>query len=469
MVASANARTASAKPVLVFVHGFGSDETCWGRLLELLSGDPEITSRYEFERFPYPTEWLELKPWQRLPSLREAADKLKNFLDSERFRDRSLTLIGHSQGGLVIHAYIARLLEDGEGRRLEPVRQVITLATPHLGSTFLSGPRRLFYRFVDNAQERGLRALDPDTARIVGIVEQRAADAAVAGGSSWPIPVSCFGGLRDNIVLPASAQGPFASYKSISGNHSTILQPKDTEDDRYSELAEVLLDPGGHPHVFEVEQYTTRIAPRPVPLQTFRIRLGEDSYREVVTDNVCELDRGVRFARSNQCQAQFKIRYRAFGGSCFVANPSHRNEAGQLAGEYESGGDNLDFLFTPELEKPEVEYALPLTIYNGFGEGRRDVHFHFGTLSMGGMAFYRKLTYELDLSAYLDAGSAVTVTPTLYWHPTDRPCKECKGLRAHHERVAPVAENERGVWRWELENMREGVADLLWNVAARAR
>lgn len=468
MAAAVNARTKPAKPVVVFVHGFGSAKRCWMPLVKLLRKNRAIASAYTFRCFPYPTEWLALKPWQRVPSLQEAAEKLANFLDSEPFRDRALTLVGHSQGGLVIHAYIAQMLKEARGRELASIRQVVTFATPHLGSTFFASLRRLAGRFVDNSQERTLRAFSPETAAIVRTVQQRAAEAAEAGDASWPIPVCCFGGLSDNIVQPASAQGPFPLFKSLQGNHSTILRPKSHEDDRYREFAEVLLDPGGHPHVFEVEHYRTRIAVRPVPLQTFRIRLGEDSHREVVTDNICELNRSVRFARSNQCQAQFKIRYRAFGGSCFVANPSHRNEAGQLAGEYESGGDNLDFLFTPELKKPDVEYALPLTIYNGFGEGRRDVHFHFGPLSMGGMAFYRKLTYELDLSGYLDAGYAVTAVPTLYWHPTDRPCKECKGLRAHHERVPPVAENERGIWRWELENMREGVADLLWDVAPRS-
>jgi hypothetical protein len=229
----------------------------------------------------------------------------------------------------------------------------------------------------------------------------------------------------------------------------------------------VLLDPIGHPHVFEVDHYKTTIAVSPLPMQKFRIKLGEDNYREVEADNVCELTRTVEFPRNNQCQSQFMIRYLAFGGSCFVPSVSHNNEAGQLVSEYEqSAGKSFAFWFTPELKKPDEEYALRLTIYNGFGEGRRDVHFHMGPLSVGGMAYYRKLTYELDLSKYIELGYAVTSTPTLYWHSKDPgECKRCKDLRTPLKRVQPVAENAQGLWRWELLNVRGGVTNLVWDVA----
>ncbi len=190
--------------------------------------------------------------------------------------------------------------------------------------------------------------------------------------------------------------------------------------------------------------------------------------REIATDNICELTRSVRFARNNQCKGPFKIRYLSFAGSAFEARPSPDNEAGQLAGEYEqSGGTKIDFLFTPK--EPDEKYELPLTIYNGFGEGRRDVHFHLGPRSVGGMAYFRRLTYELDLRAYLAAGWTITAPPALYWHPRDPgDCKGCKDLRRHHERlIPPVAAGEDGVWRWELADVRGGVTDVFWDVAPR--
>jgi len=462
-----NTQATSSKAVIVFVHGFGSSKDCWDHLLEKLRDDKNITSRFDFDCFGYPTPRFNVNPLQRIPRLKEVSKRLKEYLDSEKFWNREITLVGHSQGGLVIHAYIENMLTKGYGRQLEWIRQIITFATPHYGSTTLFFLRRFVYWLFDNPQERSLRVLDPDTAEIVGAVAQRAAETSEANELNWPIAVHCFGGLRDNVVLDSSAKGPFRNYKPLEGNHFTILKPEDREDDRYREFTEALLDPVGHPHVFEVEHYKTTIAVSPVPMQKFKIKLGEDNYREVETDNTCELTRTVRFARNNQCQSRFRIRYLAFGGSCFVPRVSHKNEAGQLASEYEqSAGTKVDFLFTPEPKRPDEEYALSLTIYNGFGEGRRDVHFHLGPISVGGMAYYRKLIYELDLSKYIELGYAVTSAPVLYWHPKDPGnCSGCKDLRTPLRRVQPVAENVQGLWRWELANVREGVVDLVWDVA----
>ena len=457
-----------SKAVIVFVHGFGSSGGCWTPLMKLLREDEAINSRFDFDSFDYSTLLFDFHPLRRIPSLKDVSEKLREHLDSEKFRDRQLTLVGHSQGGLVIHAYLKDMLTNGQGRKLKWNRQVITLATPHLGSTTASLLRRLVFRFFDNPQERTLRVHDPATAEIVGTVVQRAAETNKADDLNWPIPVYCFGGLRDDVVVKASAQGPFANYKPLEGDHSKILVPKDRQDDRYRELAEILLDPVGHPHVFEVEHYKTTIALSPVAMQKCRIKLGEGQVREVETDNLCELTRTVQFARNNRCQSRFKIRYLAFGGSCFTTKfISHKNEAGQLASEYEqSAGTKLDYLFTPRSESPDEEYMLGLTIYNGFGEGRRDIHFHLGPNSVGGMAYYRKLTYELDLSKYMEAGYVVTSAPTLYWHSEDPGnCRECKNLRTPGKRVQPVAESVQGLWRWELVNVRDGVADLVWDVA----
>lgn len=463
-------QVSSSKGVIVFVHGFGSSPDCWIPLLDLLRKDEAITSRFDFDCFRYPTPRFNFNPLRRIPRLKEVAEKLRDHLDSKEFWDREIMMVGHSQGGLVIHAYIAHMLAKSRGRQLQPIRQVITFATPHYGSTTLFFLRRIASRlfwFFDNPQERSLRVHDPDTAEIVNAVAQHASKTNEANEGNWPIPVHCFVGLGDDVVPEASAKGPFASHKSIEGDHFEVLTPESHEDGRYRELTELLLDPVGHPHVFEVEHYKTTIAMKPVPLQKFRFRLGEDNYREVETDNLCELTRTVWFARHNQCQSQFKIRYLAFGGSCFEASTSHENEAGQLASEYEqSGGTKLDFLFTPEPGKPKEAYTLRLKIYNGFGEGRRDVHFHLGPPSVGGMAHYRRLTYELDLRPYIELGYAVTSAPVLYWHPKDPGnCKGCKNLRSHSQPVQQVAENVQGIWRWELTDVREGVADLVWDVA----
>ncbi len=458
--------TAPSKAAAVFVHGFGSSPACWDGLCALLEQDDAVTSRFDLHLFEYPTALVNTVPvLQRIPRLAELAEKLKDYLDSEPFWNRDVTLIGHSQGGLVIHAYLRHMLSEAEARQLEPVRQVITFATPHGGSTTLPFLRRVLARVFDNPQERALRVLDPETAEVVRTVKERAATASEATATSWPVPVYCFGGLSDKVVPEASAKGPFKSSKMLSGDHFTILRPKDRQDDRYAEFTEVLLDPG-HPKVFEIERYETRIAVRPVPRQAFTVKLGDGAFREVETDNVCELRRTVQFARGNRCRSLFNIRYSSSSGSAFTYSTSHQNEARHIANEYEKSGDKIDFKFAPRPKRPHEKYALGLEIYNGFGRGRRDVHFHLGPNTVGGLARYRSLTYELDLSAYVRSGYAVPSAPRLYLHREDPGnCRSCLTRRNELEPIPPAAEDARGLWRWELFNLREGVVDVVWDVA----
>ena len=448
----------------MFVHGFGSSRKCWDTLVNLLQSDRAITERFDFDFFEYPTDWVKLKPTERIPGHKELAQKFRAFVASEGFANRDITLVGHSQGGLIIHAYLNYMVEESWGKQLEPIRQVITFATPHYGSNLFSGLRRLFSPFIDNPQERRLRTLDEDLSDVVRKVNNRIATTHQADGAHWPIPVHCFGGLSDNVVPKASAQGPFVSYTPLTGNHSTILEPANKDDDRYRELKEVLLDPVGHPHVFEIEHYDTTIIVRPVERQTFAVHLGGGRTREIETDNVCELNRTVRFANNNVCQEEFKIRYLAFEESCFEADMSHDNAAAQLKSEYRAG-EKIDFLFVPRLKAPTEAYYLGLTIFNGFGAGRTDVHFHLGPKSIGARAYYRKLTYTLDLSGYLAAGRYVP-PPTFYLHHHDPgDCGQCKSRRKHGTKILPSSEPKPGVWSWELHNVRQGVTDVFWDIA----
>src|SRR3954467_13335691 len=106
------------KEIILFVHGFGSSRKCWIRLIQLLSKDERITSRYEFACWDYPTSWFSLNLRGRIPRLKEVSRALRNEIDSPRYRGRTITLIGHSQGGLVIQRWIADLLEEGEANLL---------------------------------------------------------------------------------------------------------------------------------------------------------------------------------------------------------------------------------------------------------------------------------------------------------------------------------------------------------------
>ena len=129
------------KGVVIFVHGFGSSHKCWEFLLTLLSRDPRVTSQYDLEYIDYPTTWFSLNPFQRIPRLKELSEYLNSFVESPRFQGREITLVGHSQGGLLILTHLAQLLQAGKGEELSSLRQVILIATPNLGSTIASSFR----------------------------------------------------------------------------------------------------------------------------------------------------------------------------------------------------------------------------------------------------------------------------------------------------------------------------------------
>ena len=445
-----------SRGIVLFVHGFGSSSRCWAPLLSLFGGDESITSRYELRTWDYPTKWIELNILGRIPRLQELGRSLGDEIDSPAYRGRPLTLVGHSQGGLVILSYFADLLSRGQAYRLGGVRQAICLATPFEGSTTAMSFRALASTFFRNPQETTLRVLNPDVSDMRAAVRERIVTATRDSETSWRVPIHAVCGLQDNIVPEASARGPFESVRRVPGNHFSILDPRDRTDRRYTELTELLLDPGGHLHRFEIERYETVIRVEPRIRQTIFAR-SEKNPRAVEFDNFGTLKRTVRFAASNRCRNPFTIKYGTRKGGYVVGHESHRNEAPAAEiGRGEDTGEFYQFDFTPEYGQ---EYCLNVEVYSGFSPGERDVHFHLGDHS-----HYRTLTYVLDLSAYTSAGYRLSMGPHFYLQPEDIPHGVmCRNRGAREPQPVAVRLGE-GIYRWEFSEIRKGVVDIVWDV-----
>ncbi len=161
MPESSNAPLASDqkrdKGIVLFVHGFLSGPETWTPMLGLLNDDPRVKDRYEFATWPYTTKLAELNPLKRIPPLAELGEAFGSEIDSPKYRNRELTLVGHSQGGLVIQSFFARLICDGQADKLYQVRQAIFLATPSEGSELASSLREWLFKFFRNSQEETLR------------------------------------------------------------------------------------------------------------------------------------------------------------------------------------------------------------------------------------------------------------------------------------------------------------------------
>ncbi|MEM9017856.1 MAG: alpha/beta hydrolase [Verrucomicrobiota bacterium] len=151
------------KRACILIHGINSSPTTWHLALNQMFADEEVREGYEFWTFGYPTG----APIPYLASeLREGIVELQAFRRANGAENLSITLIGHSMGGLLAKAAtqqggdedwnqlftvpIEQLEVDGEDREIlrrtiyyEPVPnidRVIFISTPHRGSDLAAKP-----------------------------------------------------------------------------------------------------------------------------------------------------------------------------------------------------------------------------------------------------------------------------------------------------------------------------------------
>jgi hypothetical protein len=89
------------------------------------------------------------------------------------------------------------------------------------------------------------------------------------------------------------------------------------------------------------------------------------------------------------------------------------------------------------------------------------VHFHLGDYN----SHMRRLIYEIDLTKYLAAGYEITQEPTCYFQERDLGHSGlCQQIRKPANRQA-ASRAWGGIYRWEFEEIEEGVVDISWDLA----
>jgi hypothetical protein len=446
--------------LVVFVHGFSSSPECWRELVKRLKRDVRFKA-YEFRCFEYATAMVFLGLHDRLPTLKEAAKGLGTFLDpffgdvnGDKYID--ITLVGHSMGGLVIQSWLVHELQHKRGCQIKQIRQVILLATPNLGSRIASPLRKFLYSVVPNPQEGMLRILEPEICEISSTVQQKIISASERKEDECPIPILAFWGQKDRVVEEASARGSFPNSSPLNCDHFEIICPQSAKSEVYTRISDAILEPEGHQHVFEVEEvkFLVKVEPRSEGFEYLATHGGNS--RPVKTDNVAFIQREVKFGRKNRCHEAFTVRYatRNQGFVKYDVLPPNSNVASSdLTGTWDDHGTLALFQFIPESQKT---YSLKLEVYKGFDEGSRDVHLHLNP-----RCFFRNYIFQLDLSMYLEQGHELRTPPNLCFLRSDPGhsalCSERNKL--HPE---PPSTYATGVWRWELEYLREGVVDIRW-------
>ncbi|MGR6321758.1 tetratricopeptide repeat protein [Micromonospora soli] len=219
---------------LVFVHGLFSSRRAWEPMDRLLAGDPDLPPvRTHF--FEYDSQIVRLRPDRRIPHLDDIADRLGTYLRHEVGAAARIVLVSHSQGGLVIQRFLVRTLARGGGYELGRIRRVLMYACPNSGSQFFSSLRRLTFP-CRNPQERELRPLTKEIAETSEAVQRTVLRAQHPGPHEWPLPITAYAGISDNIVPPFIATGTFSASGVVDGDHFSVIRPSTRDDSRYLAL-----------------------------------------------------------------------------------------------------------------------------------------------------------------------------------------------------------------------------------------
>lgn len=231
---------ASSRVGVVYVHGLFSSPKTWHPIGRLLAADTEMSFITQ-EGFGYATPKFRLRLDQRIPDYDDIADQLKTFLADRTKRWDGLVLVAHSQGGLVIQRYLARMLREGKGEQLARIRGVVMYACPNDGSKFALLPRTLLF-MGRNPQEAALRPYTAEVRSAQQTVLNQTVHARTVAPSTCPIPFRVYGGTQDRVVSRPSAQGMFPEVSMLPGDHFSIIRPTSHQSDVYLNLRGHLLD-----------------------------------------------------------------------------------------------------------------------------------------------------------------------------------------------------------------------------------
>jgi pimeloyl-ACP methyl ester carboxylesterase len=259
----------------VFIHGIFSSHDVWQPLTAQLELAPGISDEYVFPQFEYSSPKLVLNRTRRRPDLDTLADWLRTFLEHECRDSEDLVLVGHSQGGLVIQRYLARMLEDGRGLDLRRIRSVVLLACPNDGSDFMRSTRRIILG-SRNVQELQLRPNSEPVKAAQARVVNQIVNAQHDSDRTCRIPFHVFYGIEDAIVPVASARGPFAEPRALPGDHSTILSAADPKSIVVTALRNILLDALPKPSMpAGVSKRGGTVGAEPAPAKGADIQIGD--------------------------------------------------------------------------------------------------------------------------------------------------------------------------------------------------
>lgn len=267
---------------VLFVHGLFSGADTWSAFEDLLRRDRDLDF-VATHAMQYATPKARLRPDRRIPDFADLGAQLATRLKAEDLRDaRSVVLVAHSQGGLVVQKFLASATIRGQARELARIRQIVLYACPTLGSPFFAKTRTWLFA-GRHPQEHHLRLLDGEVFEAHQLVLRNVVNADTVTDYTCPIPVTAVVGGEDNIVPRIEATGWFPTTETVAADHFSILKPASHSAMQYQILKAALLQaadverpgPAAGPGRDAVEQQAIQFSVEP-PAGLGRLR-GRDA------------------------------------------------------------------------------------------------------------------------------------------------------------------------------------------------
>lgn len=212
---------------IVLIHGLFSSGKTWSDIDKRIREDSSINAVPII--FEYPSPILCFNPLKAIPDLDTIAQRLNTFISIEMSTYTSLTLVSHSQGGLVIQRFLEQVLLDGRAESLKKIVHIHLIACPNTGSELVLLLRKSSFFFLINPQEKQLRPLNTAVKKSHGVVLNQVIHASVWSERSAPIPINVYAGESDGIVSVESAKGYFPNVDVLPGDHFKVISAETLE------------------------------------------------------------------------------------------------------------------------------------------------------------------------------------------------------------------------------------------------
>ena len=205
---------------IVLIHGLFSSGKTWGDIEARIYEDTSINATPI--QFEYWSPRFRLNPFKKIPDFDTIARRLTTFLSMEASNYSAITLVSHSQGGLVIQRFLEQTLSEGRAESLKRVAHIHLIACPNTGSELALLFRKHFW-LSRHPQEKQLRPLDTAVKKSHGVVLNRVVHADSWSALTAPVPLSLYAGETDGIVSAESAQGYFPEVDVLPGDHFGVI------------------------------------------------------------------------------------------------------------------------------------------------------------------------------------------------------------------------------------------------------